>query len=262
MAEKEHKVKREIRLEERKWFAAFIVVVAVMSIVGSAVAFGAYSSGQVNNGALRSESTDNIANAISQAWGWNGTAYLSGTLTLSATTQTVTIAFPADQKITSVVIFTDNSSMDVQAFLGDNAANQPSFFQTATITLTNANLHAAYAYIGIAQNSSNTNSLADKSIIRPTINQTLYGGSTNNLGQAISYPMAYLVSSPFSDKPLYMFQLTPHVNATLGVSVALKLFWSYPFVGNLVTLIGVISTATFLFAIVAIVFAYPRHRED
>ena len=250
--------RRARTLHEARLHALIAIFVLAFTVIAVASVIGVLGQSGVSSGALKG--TDSITSMVSQVWGWNGTTWVAATMTLAPTTYQVTAAFPTGFAVKNVIVATANSSYDNLHLLENSL-----IFSTSTIKLTltggaTASLNTAYAYIGSFVNSSATTSFGDKAVNGFVVNETLFAGSTNNLGKAVEYNVPAMIATPANAVPLYTMHLSSvSVNKTQSVSVVMTNYLSYPFAFNIIQIVGGVTLVVALVNLWFVYNAIPKH---
>lgn len=250
--------RRARTMHEARLHAIIAVFVLAFTVIGVAAVVGVLGQSGVNSGALKG--TDPITSMVSQVQGWNGTDWVAATLTLAPSTYQVTATFPTGFAVKNIIVATANSSYNNLHLLENSL-----IFSTSKISLTltggaTASLNTAYAYIGNFVNSSAVTSFGDKAVNGFVVNETLFAGSTNNLGKAVEYNVMGMIATPGYAVPLYTMHLSSvSVNKTQSVALVFVNYLSYPFAFNIIQIVGGVTLVVALINIWFVYNAVPRH---
>ena len=267
MANGERKPKHAIKLSPntlrgRKVYALILITMMVLAPALFAGVVQLMGSSGTNTGALQGH--ESITSMVSQVWGWNGTTWKAATLTLTSASYQVSAAFPAGFAVKSMIVATANSSYDVTHLLESSYIFSTTKVTTAVTSSGSISLNSVYEYLATFTNSSAVSSYGDKAVTGAVLNQTLYGGSTNQLGNPVEYNMIEMFASPAHSVPLYKITFAnDKINATQALTVTFVNYLSYPFSFNLV--FDQASTVFVLFlisAIITVFYASPRTTHE
>jgi hypothetical protein len=248
-------------LRENRFHATIaftVLILAIIAVIGSMQALGASGT---NSGALKGN--DSITSMVQQVRGWNGTTWVSATMTLTPASDQVAAAFPTGFSVKNIWVVTDNSSYNVQHLLGNSL-----IFTTSKITITvsgggAATLNSAYAYLGTFSNSSAASAFGDEIVTHSALNQTLYAGSTNNLGTPVEYNLFSMFATPGYAVPIYGINLAHvSINKTQALTLTFVNYLSYPFSFNLIVIVGGAMLAISLANIWFVYNSIPEHTRD
>ena len=246
-------------LRGRKVYALLLITIMVLAPALFAGTVQLMGQSGTNAGGL--QGTDSITSMVSQVWGYNGSAWQAATLTLTPGSEQVAAAFTAGFNVQKVIVATANSSYNVVHLLQKSLIYTTTKVTLATTASTKPTLNSVYEYLGTFTNSTATTALGDKAVTSAVLNQTLFAGSTNNLGQPVEYNMVEMFASPAHSVPLYTLFMNGNNNKTGVITVTFVNYLSYPFTFNLVNDQAYTIFIIFLLsAMISIFFATPRLR--
>lgn len=249
--------------------AVVFTVLAVVAIFITTSAFAALGGSAANSGNLQTYkpsggSLYGIQSEYQQAFGWNGTHWVKGTLA-TVGTDGITITFTDQGNITSVFLFTNNNTQDdsgllQQSLIFTKTKMTTSLTQANSKTTPYANLTSAYLVMGSAHNSSATSSYADKGITNGYMNYTLYSSNVNHIdNKSYELPVTNMFMN-LKGKPMYEFNLHSNikVNDTGIFTITLYQEYEYPFAFNLEEVVYGVAAVIALVAVVPLYFSIPR----
>jgi hypothetical protein len=190
------------------------VLVVIVTILLSVAAVGTFFAFEQLGAANSSTLTGDlgIKNTVQQAYGWNGTVWEKGSLTLTSTNQ-ISVAFTnfAPKK---VVIFEGNATGDVKNLVKSAYYYNTLNVETAgTANLSHAALTGAYMVFGTQVNDTSMNSVNDKGVSDVFLNNTVYTNTTSNMNKSYDMGLVALAGGNLNDKATIILT----TNATLKV---------------------------------------------
>lgn len=176
------------------------ILVVVVALILSFAAVGTFYAfeqlGATNSSTLTGDI--GIKSTVQQAFGWNGSAWEKGTLTLTSTNE-ISVAFTnfAPQK---VVIFENNASANIKNLVKASYYYNTLDVKTAGVgNLTHAALTGAYFVFGTQVNDTSLNNINDKGVSAVSLNNTVYSNTTNDLNKSYDMGLVDLASGNLKD---------------------------------------------------------------
>lgn len=217
---------------------------------------GLQAEGSSINSSSGLSGTISSTNMFQVAFGTNGSVYKQATATLDNTTHTITLQFPVGFKVSHIVIFSSNTTLDSKHLL-----EQSNYYIYNKISVSNAKLNSAFILLGSVHNSSSLNAINDKSVTGVVDNLTIYNSNTttNNLGESVDYSLLAMASGNLQATQNWVINLNETgFNSSASTSVILTSYNQHPFTLNILDILSYSMLVVALIGIVLVFFSIPR----
>ena len=250
-------------IREKRILALIAVVLFVVGGIGTA--YGLQALGDSHSGNLVDATP--IGNSIHSVYGWNGTTYEPAILTISSA-GVVTAEFPENFTVQHVVVFTNNTALDIQGIL-----NSSRYYSTLNVKLAETsstgtsvtptvNVSSVTEEFGTQVNDSSLNHESDKAInsANSFTSLNVYNSNVNELNKSMAFSIFGLASAPYTD----MYGIVMNLNGTMkaGNSISLEITQNFeaPYSFNLIEIFSDMFVVESLVAVGLIILGLPKQR--
>jgi len=237
-----------------------VVVTLILSFAAIGTVYAFEQLGSTNSSTLTGDI--GINSTVQQAFGWNGTTWEKGSLTLtSANVISVVFTNFAPKK---VVIFEANSSADIKNLVKSsdyyNTLNVNTHYTGGTGSNITGVLTGAYFVFGTQVNDTSMNSIKDKTVSAISLNNTVYSNDTNNMNKSYDMGLVDLAAGNLKDTATIILTTNASMKAGTTGTFTFKVtqYFQQPYNFNIWDDTSIVFSIMGVFVLLLIFLGMPR----